>query len=62
MCGPSGGDGGASERTRQAEAERQARIEQGTQQISQTFSKFDDPYFQGVKAASDAYYLPQVDQ
>ena len=62
MCGPSGGDGGASERARQAEAERQARIEQGAQQINQTFAKFDDPYFAGVKQASDAYYLPQVDQ
>lgn len=45
---------------RQAEEERQGRITQGTGQVNQTFSKFDDSFFDGVSKASNDFFLPQV--
>lgn len=59
MRSPSG-DGGAGA-ARAAEEARQARITQGTADVNNTFSKFDDPYYGGVSKSYADYYTPQVD-
>lgn len=45
MCFGGAGDGGASAQARQDEQARQGRISSGMDSIDQTFSKFDDNYF-----------------
>lgn len=61
MCmGGGGGDGGAGEAKRR-EAQRQARISEGTQNINTQFSRFDDPYFAGREKAYVDYAQPQLD-
>jgi len=60
MCtGGSGGDGGAAERAKQ-EQERQARIRTGNKAINDTFSQFDDDFYQGRREAYTSYAQPQV--
>lgn len=60
MCtGGSGGDGGAAER-RKREEERQARIRTGNKAINDTFSQFDDDFYQGRREAYTSYAQPQV--
>lgn len=60
-----GGDNGAAEAAaaaRAAEEARQARIRQGTDQINQTFSSFDDGYFGDISNSYTGYYLPQLER
>lgn len=58
--GGGGGDGGAAE-ARAREDARQARIQQGMTQINDTFSKFDDAFFDTRRAAYQEYALPQLE-
>ena len=44
-----------------AEAERRRKVEEGRASIDSAFSKFDEPYFQQVGDAYNAYNLPQLD-
>lgn len=62
MClgGSNTGDDGSAE-LRQREAEREARIAQGMGSIDQTFSQFDDGFFNRRAQAYDDYALPQVE-
>lgn len=60
MCGGGGGDGGAAE-ARQREEERQRRIREGMASINQTFSQFDDPFFDRRRSAYIAYATPQLE-
>ena len=46
MClGGGYNDGGAAERRRQAELERQAKIDEGKTYIDDTFAQFDDEFY-----------------
>ena len=45
MCGGSRGDGGAAERQRKQEEERQARIRKGNEEIDSVFGKFNDDFY-----------------
>lgn len=46
----------------QQEAERQARIAEGTNRINSQFSQFDDNYFNGIADAYKAHYTPQIEE
>lgn len=46
---------------RRQEAERQAKVAQGTQRIDEIFSGFNDGFYDARKQAEMDYYLPQVD-
>lgn len=59
MCGGGGDDGSAEARRR--EEERQARIRSGMRSIDQTFSQFDDPFFDRQRDAYVRYAMPQVE-
>lgn len=59
MCGGGGDDGSAEARAR--EEQRQARIRQGMGSINQTFSQFDDPWFNRQRDAYVGYAMPQVE-
>lgn len=59
MCGSSGDDGSAEARRR--EEERQARIRQGMASIDQTFSQFDDSFYNKRRDAYQAYAMPQLE-
>jgi hypothetical protein len=61
MCFSSG-DGGAAARARADEDARQARIKAGTEKINQTFSQFDDSFYQ--KRADDfkAFSAPEAER
>lgn len=48
--------------TEQKEAERQAAIRQGAGMIDQSFSKFNEPFFQGFQDNFLNYYTPQIDE
>ncbi|WP_319496007.1 hypothetical protein [uncultured Cohaesibacter sp.] len=50
-----------AEDARQREAEREARITQGTESINNTFSQFDDNFYNGTRSAYLDYYNPQID-
>ena len=52
----------SAELARKKEEERQARITEGRTKIDEAFSRFDDPYFTGVRKTYQDYYLPDVDQ
>ncbi|MGU3360689.1 hypothetical protein ACLBWX_10170 [Methylobacterium sp. M6A4_1b] len=57
-------DGGASKAANQAkadEAARQATVRAGTQQVNDTFSQFDDPYFEKQRTNYLNFALPQLD-
>jgi hypothetical protein len=60
MCGGGGGDDG-SEEARRREEERQARIRAGMTSINQTFSQFDDGFFDRRRDAYTAYAMPQLE-
>lgn len=47
---------------REAEAKRQATIQQGTQKVNDTFSQFDDKYFDTRQKDYTDFYSPQLDQ
>lgn len=46
---------------RQQEAERQARVAEGTQKIDNIFAGFNDDFYNQRQKAQMDYYLPQVD-
>lgn len=46
---------------RRREQERQARIRQGTQQVDQQFSRFDDSFYGDRRDAFMGYYQPQIE-
>jgi hypothetical protein len=57
-------DGGAGKAAKQAQADeaaRQARVRQGTEQVNQTFSQFDDPFFDKQRTSYLNFALPQLD-
>ena len=57
-------DGGAGKAAKQAqadEAERQARVRAGTEQVNSTFSQFDDPFFEKQRTNYLNFALPQLD-
>lgn len=58
-------DGGAAKaaarRAEEAEAARVSRIQSGTSQINDIFSKFDDTFFSGIEDASRNFHIPQLD-
>lgn len=58
MCGGGGADYGAAARA--DEAARQARIKEGVASINQTFSKFDDSFYQNRADAFRANAMPQL--
>lgn len=51
----------SAEIARQKEVDRQARINEGTERINNTFSKFDDGYYSGLGKSYLDYYTPQLD-
>lgn len=62
MCfGGGGGDGGAAQ-ARADENARQGRITQGVSNIDQTFSKFDNNFFNDRAKAYSNYATPQLNQ
>lgn len=60
MCGGGSSDGGAEE-ARRREEERQARIKSGMASIDQTFSQFNDNFFNKQRDAYTAYAMPQLE-
>ena len=50
----------SAEIARQAEAERQKRIQQGQAGIDSAFAGFDDPFFQKYQNDYTGYYEPQI--
>lgn len=61
MC-MGGGDGGAASAARHAEEARQARIQQGTQQINEQFAGFNDGFYDQRKQAYLDYANPQFER
>jgi len=51
-----------AEEARQKEAERKARLEQGTDTVNTLFSSFKPEFYDKYKQASLDYQLPQLDQ
>lgn len=47
---------------RDAEAQRQGRIEQGRASIAEAFGGFDDNFIRGREGAYTGYYMPQLSQ
>lgn len=64
MClgGPSIPHDDSAERARAEEAARQARVSAGREQIDQTFSGFDDSFFNKAAGDYSGYYNPQLDE
>lgn len=60
MCGGGGGDDGSKE-ARIREEQRQARIKQGMASIDQTFSQFDDGFFDSRANAYQRFAMPQLE-
>lgn len=61
MCfGGGGGDGGAAAASKQ-EAQRQANITKGTQDINAQFAHFDPAFYAGQAANYQGYAQPQLD-
>ncbi|MGU3360337.1 hypothetical protein ACLBWX_08395 [Methylobacterium sp. M6A4_1b] len=57
-------DGGAGKAAKQAQADeaaRQATIRAGTQQVNDTFSQFDEPFFTKQRDSYTGFALPQLD-
>jgi hypothetical protein len=52
----------SAEIAREADAARQARIDQGTAHINEQFAAFDDPYFQGVQQSALDFFNPDLDK
>jgi hypothetical protein len=61
MCFSSG-DGGAAARARADEDARQARIKSGTEKINQTFSQFDDSFYQKRAEDFKAFAAPEAER
>lgn len=62
MCfSPKAPKDNSAEIARQQEAERTARINAGRTKIDETFSQFDDPFFEKRKSSYLDYYEPQLD-
>lgn len=61
MCGGGGGDDSYAREARQREEQRQARIREGMTQIGQTFSQFDDNFFNRQRDAYVSYATPQLE-
>jgi hypothetical protein len=63
MCfGGGGGDGGAADRARQQEVDRQNRINSGMGAINGAFTPFNDEYYANKTKAYNDYYTPQLAQ
>lgn len=63
MCNPFGGGdsaGDAAAERRRAEAERAARVREGTKSINQQFARFDDSFFSGINQDALDFFNPQV--
>lgn len=61
MCFGGGGDDGSDE-MRRREEERQARIREGMSKINDTFSQFNDDFFNRRRDAYVAYATPQLEE
>ena len=61
MCGGSPPKDNSAEIARQQEAERQERISAGRTKIDETFSQFDDPFYEGRQKSYTGYFMPQLD-
>lgn len=61
MCMGAPSDNSA-EIAREADAARQARIDQGTTHINKQFAAFDDPYFQGIQQSALDFFNPDLDK
>jgi len=62
MCGfGSGSDGGGAE-SRRAEQERSSRIGAGMQNIDNTFSKFNDSYYDSYAKKIQDYWMPDIER
>lgn len=59
MCFSSGGDSGAAQ-ARTDQTQRQARLDAGRNSIDQTFSQFDDKFYNDRKQAYLDYQTPQL--
>jgi hypothetical protein len=51
-----------AETNRAFEEKRQADIRAGTQRVNDTFSQFDDPFYESISKAYEDYYAPQLDE
>jgi len=60
MCMSGGGGGNAAAQARQDEERRQARIKQGMGSISDTFSTFDDSFYDRRANAYKTFAMPNV--
>ena len=61
MCLGGGGDGGAAERQRQEEEARQGRIREGKTNIENTFSQFNDDFYDTRRTSYLDYANPQLE-
>lgn len=61
MCITSGGGGDGGRQARQDEQQRQGRISAGVGAINNTFSQFDEPFFQGRARSYLDYASPQLE-
>ncbi len=52
----------SAELAREAEAQRQTRITQGTGSINSAFAGFDDSFFSGIENDANAFFNPQIDR
>ena len=60
MCGGSKGDSGKE--ARRLEAERQAKIQQGTASVNKAFGSVDDGYYDNLQHDYTSYYEPQLEK
>ena len=60
MCGGGGGSSGPS--AADMEKQRQARINQGMQQVNNTFGQFNDDYYGGIRNAYMDYVQPDFNK
>lgn len=62
MCTPSAKKDNSAKKAKRAEEARQARIEQGQNNIDLAFEGFDNDYFRNYRGDFEGYYLPQLDK
>jgi hypothetical protein len=62
MCFGKPPEDNSAQIARQQEDERRARVSQGTAKVDEAFSRFDQPYYEGVGKAYQDYYAPQLDR
>lgn len=62
MLGKGGGADKAAKKARREEADRQARIRDGTARIDNTFGQFDDGFYDGRRDAYVEFATPQLER